>query len=135
VTALRESGPRTGPGAVEWVTLALICASSALSALLELLFLGQFYVGSIIVPLVIVAAIAGNLALPRWGMSVIGAGKGAVLPMLCWLIVLLVPSLYNRPEGDLFVIASYGQEYAFYGLLLGGSLAGFATIVTRTVRL
>jgi hypothetical protein len=135
VTAVRDAGQRSGPGAVEWLTLALICASAALSALLELLFLGQFYVGKVIVPLVIVAGVTGNIVLPRWGMSVVDAGKGAVLPVVCWLIVLLVPSLYNRPEGDLFVIATHGQEYAFYGLLLGGSLAGFATIVTRTVRL
>ncbi|MGH8861915.1 MAG: hypothetical protein ACRDVG_11910 [Jatrophihabitantaceae bacterium] len=117
------------PGAAEWVGLALICASSAASALLELMYLSALYAGSVIVPVTVVVAIAGNLVLPRWGMSVVGTLRGAVLPFAAWLVVTLVPALYHRPEGDQFVLGSFGQNYAYYALLLGGAITGFATIV------
>jgi hypothetical protein len=116
-------------GAVEWASFAFICASAALAALLELFFLAQFYGGTVIIPVVIIAAIAGNLVLPRLGRAVIGGAKGAVVPVVLWLIVILVPTLYNRPEGDIFVLAEYGQQYAYYGLLFTGAIAGFGTIV------
>jgi hypothetical protein len=122
------------PGAAEWVSFVLICACAALSAVLELMFLTQFYIGTVIVPVVVLAAIGGNLVFPRWGRSVIGAAKGAVLPVALWLLVVLVPVLYNRPEGDLFVLGVHGQNYAFYALLLGGAIAGFGTIVVATGR-
>ena len=123
------SGPSPA-GPAEWVALALICASAALAALLELMFLARFYLGSVIVPVVILVALVGNVVLPRWGFRIMGTAKGAVLPVAAWLLTLLGLSLYTRPEGDLFVIAAYGQQYAFYGLLLGGSLVGFVTVVT-----
>jgi hypothetical protein len=123
-----------GPGVAEWVAFALICGSAALSALLELMFLTEFYRGKVIIPVVVLAAIAGNLLLPRWGLSVIRAAMGAVIPVALWLLVVLVPVLYTRPEGDLFVLGNHGQNYAFYGLLLGGAIAGFATIVVATGR-
>lgn len=118
-----------GRGAVEWASFVLVCVSAALAALLELLFLAQFYIGTVIVPLVIIAAVAGNLVLPRLGRALIGTVKGAVAPVVLWLLVVLVPTMYNRPEGDLFVLGVYGQQYAYYGLLLGGAIAGFSTIV------
>jgi len=119
----------TERGAAEWASFVLVCASAVLAALLELLFLAQFYIGTVIVPVVILAAIAGNLALPRLGRALIGSTRGAVVPVVLWLIVILVPTLYNRPEGDIFVLAEHGQQYAYYGLLFAGAIAGFATIV------
>ncbi len=116
-------------GAAEWASFVLVCASAALAALLELLFLGRFYVGKVIVPVVIVAAIVGNLALPRLAKAVVGTTRGAVAPVALWLLVILVPTLYNRPEGDIFVLGIYGQQYAYYGLLFAGAIAGFGTIV------
>jgi hypothetical protein len=116
-------------GAADWVALVLVCASAALAALLELMFLAKFYVGSVIIPVTIVAAVAGNIVLPRIGRYVFGTVRGAIAPIALWLLVILVPTLYNRPEGDLFVLGVYGQQYAYYGLLFGGAVAGFGTVI------
>lgn len=122
------------PGALDWVSFALICGSTVLSALLEVMFLSQFYVGTVIVPVVVLAAIAGNVLLPRWGSAVLASGKGAVITVVLWLVVVLALTLYNRPEGDVFVLGNHGQQYAFYGLLFGGAVAGFVSIVQATGR-
>jgi hypothetical protein len=119
-------------GAADWLAFVLICASAALAALLEVLFLTQFYIGSVIVPLVILVAIVGNLALPRMGFAAIRSPVGAVLPVLLWLVVVLVPVLYSRPEGDLFVLGEYGQQWAYYGMLFAGAIAGFACVIRAT---
>jgi hypothetical protein len=122
------------PGAVEWVTFALICGSAVLSALLELMFLSRWYVGTVLVPVVILVAIVGNLGLPRWGFSVLGSVKGAVLPVVLWLLVIMVLALYNRPEGDILVLGNQGQSAGFYGLFFAGAIAGFVTIAWSTTR-
>lgn len=122
------------PGPAEWVALAMLCGCGVLSALLEMLFLAEFYVGTIIVPVVVLAALGGNVLLPFWGFRLVHAARGAVLPVVFWLITILGLSLYTPPEGDLFVINAYHQQGAFYGLLLVGAIAGFATIVVVSGR-
>jgi hypothetical protein len=116
-------------GAIEWASFIFVCASAALAGLLELFFLAQFYIDTVIVPVTIIAAVVGNLVLPRLGRAAIGTARGALVPVLLWLVVILVPTLYNRPEGDIFVLAVHGQQYAYYGLLFAGAIAGFATVV------
>ncbi|HEY2296637.1 MAG TPA: DUF6113 family protein [Jatrophihabitans sp.] len=122
------------PGAVEWVTLALIGGSAILSAVLELLFLSRWYAGTVLVPVVILAAIGGNVALPYWGYTVLGRVMGAVLPVGLWLIVIVLLTLYTRPEGDILVAGNHGQNLGFYGLFFGGAIAGFVTIARLTTR-
>jgi hypothetical protein len=111
------------------IAVVLLCACALLSGLLELAFLGEFYTGTALVPITIVAALAGNVILPRWGYRVVRRMLGALLPVLSWLIPILVLTMYNRPEGDLFVLGAYYQDAAFYGLLLAGAAAGFGTVV------
>lgn len=133
-----ESGPavadRATPGAAEWVALALVCGSGVLSGVLEVLYVGQFYVGTTVVPVVVLAAVLGNILLPRWGFRAVSRAAGAVLPVACWLVPVLVLSTYSRPEGDVLVIAEFQQQWVFYGVLLGGSIAGFVTIFVLTGR-
>jgi hypothetical protein len=117
------------PGVADWLAIALLCACAAMSALLELLFIGQFYIGTILIPVVVLAALVGNVVLPVWGFRTVHRASGAVLPVVFWLIPILVLTMYTRPEGDLFVITPYWQEWAFYGLLLAGAVTGFGTIV------
>jgi hypothetical protein len=116
------------PGRSGWATVALLCGCAVISALLELLFV-PLYVGSVLVPVVVVAALVGNVVLPRWGFAATGRAAGAVLPVLCWLVVVLGLTMYQRPEGDIFVLGGNAQQWAFYALLLVGAAAGFATIV------
>ncbi len=119
-------------GAAEWISFVLVCASAALAGLLEVLFLAQFYIGKVIIPITIIAAVAGNVILPRMGRWLLGSVRGAIAPIALWLLVILIPALYNRPEGDLFVLGIYGQQWAYYGLLFAGAIAGFATIIVLT---
>jgi hypothetical protein len=109
--------------------MALLCGCALLSSLLELVFLAEFYIGTAIVPVMILAGLAGNILLPLWGFRTVGRISGAVLPLVSWLIPMLALTMYNRPEGDLFVIGEFHQDTAFYGLLLIGAAAGFGTIV------
>jgi hypothetical protein len=117
------------PGVAGWAAVALLCGAAVLNALLNVAFLAEFYVGTVIVPLTILAAVVGNVLMPWLGLRAVGRMAGAILPLVCWLIPTLILTMYNRPEGDLFVIAEYQQQYAFYGLLIGGATAGFATVV------
>jgi hypothetical protein len=120
----------TGPAAPRsgWLTVLLLCGCAVFSALLELLFI-PLYVGSVLVPVTVVAALASNILLPRWGYAAVGRLSGAVLPVLCWLVPLLALTVYQRPEGDVLVLAGQGQQWAFYGVLLVGAVAGFATVI------
>jgi hypothetical protein len=110
----------------------LVAGCAFLAALLEVGFLGEFYYGKAIIPVVVLGAIAGNLVLPRLGLAALGRTVGAIVPVAIWLLIVLIPAVYNRPEGDLFVLGTYGQQYAYYGLLFGGAIAGFATVITTT---
>lgn len=124
-------GPATyrAPGAAEWFAVALLCACGLFSALLELLFVGRFYVGRFPLPVVVVAAVVGNLVLTRWGYRILGRASGATLPLVFWLLPVLALTMYNRPEGDVIVTSLYDQQWVYYGLLFLGAGAGFVTIV------
>src|SRR5664279_1391067 len=108
------------PGPAEWVSVALLCGCAVLSAVLELLFLAEFYLGKVIVPVMVLAALVGNTLLSGWGFRIVGYARGAVLPLAFWVATLLGLSLFSRPEGDLFVIDAFHQTGAFYALLLMG---------------
>jgi hypothetical protein len=122
-------GRATRATGLDWLSLALICASAVLCGLLELMLVGRFYIGGQIVPLIIIAAIANNIGLPVLGYRAMGTPRGAILPVVFWLVTVLFLSVYTRPEGDLLVIAAYGQQWGFYGVLLLGGIAGFVSIL------
>lgn len=110
----------------DWAMLVVLCAAALLSGILEVLFV-PLYVGSVLVPIVIVFAVAGNLLLPRLGRVLVASGAGSLVPFLSWLVPVLGLTLFPRPEGDVLVPGGNGQQWTFYGVLLGGCLAGFAS--------
>lgn len=120
------------PGAVDWLAFLLVTGCAFLAALLEICFLTEFYVGKTIVPVVVLGAIVGNVLLPRLGVAALGRAVGAIAPVVIWLVVVMIPAVYNRPEGDLFVLGEHEQQYAYYGLLFGGAIAGFAAVIVAT---
>jgi hypothetical protein len=120
------------PGAADWAAVALLCACGVFSGLLELLFVGQYYVGTFVVPVVVVAAVVGNFVLTRWGYRILGRLSGATLPLVFWLLPVLALTMYNRPEGDVIVTSLYGQQWVYYGVLFLGAGAGLVTIVMLT---
>ena len=112
----------------DWAMLVVLCAAAVLSGVLEVLFV-PLYVGSVILPIVALFAVAGNVLLPVLGRILVATEAGALAPLICWLLPVLGLSLIARPEGDVLVAGEGGQQYVFYAVLFGGCLAGVLTVV------
>lgn len=122
--------PPSGAGARDWAGVLLVALCGALSALVEALLV-PLYAGTVIVPVAVVLALAGNLTLPRLAHVLVPRTAAAVAPLLAWLAVMLV-FLAGRPEGDVvFPGSPTGAVWVFYGMLFGGVLAGIAAVITR----
>jgi len=112
---------------VAWGGLLLLTLAGALAALLEA-FLVPLYAGSVIVPVAVLLAVAGNVALPRLARALVPRTGASLAPLLAWLAVMFV-FLLGRPEGDVvFPGAPRAAELTFYGTLFGGALAGLAAV-------
>ncbi|MCW2495563.1 hypothetical protein [Jatrophihabitans sp.] len=132
--AARVQAPAEVPApvtAVDWLLVALLCAVGVLAAGVELMLVPLF-VGKVVCPVSVVAAIVTNLVLPRAGMSLVRRPLGAVLPLVSWLVPTLILTLYARPEGDILVSGGDAQEYVLYALLLLGAGAGFYAVIAAS---
>lgn len=119
----------SAPGRVlDGVGLAVLCGCAVLAALLELLLV-PLYVGSTVVPVAVVAAVAGNIALPRMARALVDSTFAAAAPFLAWLVTVSVVGLMPRPEGDVVLPGGSTLQLVSYGVLLGGAVAGTVTIV------
>lgn len=120
------------PTVWDWLGVVLIAVCGALSALLEALLV-PLYFGATVAPVAIVFALAGNVALPRMARTLVPSTFAALAPFLAWLVVMLGFGSVSRPEGDVILPgAPQSLEFVTYGVLLGGALAGTATIVWLT---
>ncbi len=90
-------------------------------ALVEVFWL-PLRVGGVPVPVSVVAAVAGNLALVAAAHRLSGSRLVAVLPALVWLVVALA-AMVRRPEGDLVLVGSGSTGVAAMAFLLCGLLA------------
>jgi hypothetical protein len=115
----------------DWLGLVVLCAAAVLAGLLELLFV-PLYLGSVLFPVSILAAVLGNALWPRLGHALVRSGAGAFLPLVAWLVPVLGLSLVGRPEGDVIVLGGNGQELTFYAVLLLGCLSGFVSAIVVT---
>lgn len=107
--------------------VVLCCASAALAAVIEVL-LTPFYLGSVLVPISIVLAVASNVALPIISRSLVDSVLAAAAPVVVWVAVVLALSL-PRPEGDVLLPGGKGGQLAVsYSVLLLGVLAGVITV-------
>ena len=114
--------------ALRWGGLVLLCVVAALAALLELLIV-PLYDGGTIVPVTVLFGVVGNIALPRLARSFADRTGAMVAVFAAWLLPLVVLAMTPRAEGDVLVRAGGSEEKVFYALLLGGLVAGVATIV------
>ncbi len=109
--------------------VALIAGCAALAGLLEALLV-PLYAGSVIVPIAIVLALGSNVALPWLARSLVPKTLAALVPFGAWLIVMLGFGAMSRPEGDVILPGSPNAVVIVtYVVLLGGALAGTATVV------
>jgi hypothetical protein len=115
-------------GSVGWAGVVLTCAAAALAALLEMFFV-PLYAGTVVVPVAVLAAVAGNVVLPRLGHRLVPRTLAAVLPFLTWLAAVLVVGLVPRPEGDVVLPGGDPLQWVSYAVVLGGAVAGAVTVV------
>ena len=114
---------------LDWVGVAVITACGALAALLEALLV-PLYVGTVIVPVAVVAALLSNVGLPRLARRLVPSTFATVLPFLAWLVVMVGFGMVTRSKGDvIFPGTPRAVEYVVYATLLGGALAGTITVV------
>jgi hypothetical protein len=94
-------------------------------ALVEVFWL-PLRVGGVLVPVSVVAAVAGNLLLVGWAHRWSGSRVVAALPAVVWLVVALAAS-QRRPEGDLLIVGGgLSGVVGLAFLLLGVVAAAFA---------
>ncbi|MDT4911929.1 MAG: hypothetical protein QOC66_1057 [Pseudonocardiales bacterium] len=119
-------------GWLDWLGVAVLTICGGLAALLEALLV-PLYVGSVIVPIAVVLALAGNILLPRLARSLVPTTPAALAPFAAWLIVMVAFGVLGRPEGDVILPGSpAAAQYVTYGALLGGALVGTVTVVWLT---
>lgn len=112
-----------------WAGVALLCGCAVLSGILAV-FLVPLYAGSVLVPVAVVLALASNVALPRLARTLVATATATVLPFAFWLMTVIVVGVLPRPEGDVVLPGGGGAlQWASYGVLLGGALAGTFTVV------
>ena len=102
-----------------WAVLGVVLA--AWLAVVEVFWL-PLRVGALLVPVSVVAAIAGNLLLIELVHRRTGSRVGALLPPATWVVVAVAASL-RRPEGDLLLVGSGGLGFVGIAFLLGGFVA------------
>jgi hypothetical protein len=110
--------------------IAVVCAVGVLSAILEVLLI-PLRIGAVMIPITVLFAIGGNVALPQLAKVFVDASGAMVAAFLSWLLPMLVLSLLPRPEGDVLVRGGGGEQWVYYGVLLGGAIAGTATVVLQ----
>ncbi|WP_375483809.1 hypothetical protein [uncultured Jatrophihabitans sp.] len=119
-------------GLVGWLTLLLLCASAALAALLESLFV-PLYAGGTLVPVTVLATIVTNVALPLLARAVVPTMGGTVAPFVVWLVVVIGFGVLTRPEGDV-ILPGGDPQWVSYAVLLGGALVGTITVISSVPR-
>ena len=99
-------------------------------ALVEVFWL-PFRLGGLLVPLSVLAAVAGNVLLVRAAWRATGSRLAAALPALVWLVV-AVAAMSRRPEGDLVLVSGGAAGVVNLSFLLLGVVAA-AFSVGRTL--
>ena len=107
-----------------WGALAVVLG--VWLALVEVFWL-PLRVGGVLVPVSLVAAVAGNLLLPGLALRLSGSRLVAVLPGVAWLVV-VVGAMMRRPEGDLVITGSGVTGTLNLVFLLVGVLAAAVAV-------
>lgn len=109
----------------------LVLGLAAVCAILEVFYL-PLRAGTVLLPLSVVAAVAGNVAFTRAMYEVAGSVWAALLPGAVWLAVIGRAAI-ARPEGDLLITdggASTATAVVNLAFLLLGSLAAAFAMAT-----
>ncbi|MCU1671582.1 MAG: conserved rane protein of unknown function [Blastococcus sp.] len=102
-----------------WAVLGVLAAGWL--ALVEVFWL-PLRVAGVLVPLSVLAGVVGNLLIVGAVRRLTGSGALAVLPAVAWLVV-VVPAMIRRPEGDLIIAGGGDTGVVNLGFLLLGVVA------------
>ncbi len=116
---------RAHPATTAGLAVAALVVATWLT-LVEVFWL-PLRVGLVPLPLSVLAAVLGNLLLPRLAYRLSGSKLVALLPAAVWLAISVAATM-RRPEGDLLLVGggAAGTVNLAY-LLLGVVSAAFAT--------
>lgn len=133
MTATGTGPVPTAPGAspgrlVDLAGIVMLCGAAALAGMFDVLLV-PLYAGRVLVPVSVVLAIAGNVALPRLARSLVDRTWAAVLPVAVWLVVTVGLGFTARPEGDVLLPGGGYVQWVGFGVFLGGLAAGLGTII------
>lgn len=107
-----------------WAVLGVVAA--AWLAVVEVFWL-PFRLGGVLVPVSVLAAMAGNLLLVDVVLRRSGSRTVAVLPALAWAGVASAATL-RRPEGDLLIVGTGGLGAVGLAFLLLGVAAAVVAV-------
>jgi hypothetical protein len=94
-------------------------------------FLVPLRAGTVVIPVAVVMALAGNAVLPRLAVAAARRKAAALLPPVLWLAVVFVFAA-PRPEGDLIVPGTWsGLAFLFLGAIGGAYGAAMAVLPRR----
>ncbi|MGX7678209.1 DUF6113 family protein [Jatrophihabitans sp. DSM 45814] len=114
------------PTSLKALGLVLYAIAGAMSAVFEILLI-PFRIGSVLVPIALVLAIASNIALPRLARNLTESPVGSIVPVITWILVNVMLTS-TRPEGDYFLPGGGTVQWVSYGVPGLGVLTGLITV-------
>jgi hypothetical protein len=124
--ATEIAGPRPLAAPLVVLGLLLYAAAGALTALVEILLV-PLRMGSTLVPLAVVLAVAGNIVIPWLSSQLTSAAFGAAPPVVAWILTAFLLST-SRPEGDVLLPGGSSVQWVSYGVLFGGLFTALITM-------
>jgi hypothetical protein len=116
----------------DWFAVVLLGGCGVLAGLIETLLV-PLYVGATVFPLAVVLALLSNVLLPWLARTAVPTTPAVLTPFVGWLLAVLGFGAVGRPEGDVILPGSPSSlEYVTYGVIIGGFVAGVATVVWLT---
>ena len=113
---------------LNWAAVALVSAAALLASLLELMFV-SYYVGSTVMPVSVLFAVAGNVAFPRLARVFVDSIAAMTAPVVAWLLPMFGLTAVTRPAGGGFVPGGGAVEKVYFAVLGFGFVAGLATVM------
>ena len=127
-----SDGTPSRAGAVDYLLLVLICATSAVAGIIELLLVPH-YLGATIFPISVPLGMITTYALPKLGFWVTRAVRGAVLPLVFWVVPVLTLGFYPRPEGDVVIAGGNNEQWVAVAMIVLAMVIGFRVVIVDTV--
>jgi Family of unknown function (DUF6113) len=106
--------------------MVIYAAVGVLSATLEILLV-PLRSGTVLIPVAVVLAVGGNIALAFLGRDINGSVSGALPPIIAWIVTLVV-LMSTRPEGDV-LLPGGNDQWVSYGVMVGGLFSGLISVL------